>query len=92
MAYLLDTHALIWFLEGNDTRLPQSIVSELINPDNSVFSSIVSFWEMAIKIQISNGQPFFVAGLGPAGPLSSNWDHHPARPNGYQLQSPAQTH
>lgn len=52
MTYLLDTHALIWFLEGNDTKLPQSIVNELIDPDNSVFSSIVSFWEMAIKIQI----------------------------------------
>jgi PIN domain nuclease of toxin-antitoxin system len=37
MDYLLDTHALIWFLEGNQLQLPQHIVDELISPNNNVF-------------------------------------------------------
>ncbi len=53
MNYLLDTHALIWFLEGNEYQLPKHVVNQLIIPENNVFASIVSFWEMAIKLQIN---------------------------------------
>lgn len=48
---LLDTHALLWFLE-DDSRLPPSIRS-LIEDSDSVFASIVSLWEIAIKLSIN---------------------------------------
>lgn len=48
--FLLDTHTLIWFLD-NDSRLPAS-TKEQIESAESVFVSIVSLWEIAIKINI----------------------------------------
>ncbi len=50
MAYLLDTHALIWFME-NDPQLPQ-ITRNLIETTSTIFISIVSLWEIAIKANI----------------------------------------
>jgi len=49
--YLLDTHALLWFLSGDERISPKSrkIISD---PKNRCFISIVSLWEMAIKIKI----------------------------------------
>jgi PIN domain nuclease of toxin-antitoxin system len=38
MNLLLDTHALIWFLEG-DSQLSQTAKSEISNPDNTCFIS-----------------------------------------------------
>ena len=51
MKVLLDTHALIWLFEGNE-ELTQSAKFEIQNPENKIFVSIVSFWEIAIKISI----------------------------------------
>jgi PIN domain nuclease of toxin-antitoxin system len=48
---LLDTHALLWFLE-DDPRLPPSLRS-LIEDSDGVFASIVSLWEIAIKLSIN---------------------------------------
>ena len=48
--FLLDTHTLIWFLD-NDSRLPSS-PKQQIESAESVFVSIVSIWEIAIKINI----------------------------------------
>lgn len=48
--FLLDTHTLIWFLD-NDSRLPIG-TKEQIESAESVFVSIVSLWEIAIKINI----------------------------------------
>jgi PIN domain nuclease of toxin-antitoxin system len=50
MAYLLDTHALIWFLE-NDPRLPFNTRTQ-IETNPTIFVSIVSLWEIAIKANI----------------------------------------
>lgn len=50
MTHLLDTHALIWFLE-NDSRLPET-TSIQIESTPTVFISIVSLWEIAIKANI----------------------------------------
>ncbi|MGD1866451.1 MAG: type II toxin-antitoxin system VapC family toxin [Phormidesmis sp.] len=50
MTYLLDTHALIWFLE-DDSRLPEATRIQ-IETTPSVFVSIVSLWEIAIKANI----------------------------------------
>ena len=51
MKYLLDTHALIWFLEG-DQRLSATAQNIICNDDTDIFVSIVSLWEMAIKISL----------------------------------------
>ncbi len=51
MRLLLDTHALIWLLE-DDARISPRIREAIIAPENEVFVSIVSFWEMAVKARI----------------------------------------
>ena len=51
MKYLLDTHTLIWFLEG-DKRLSTTAKVIICNNDADVYVSIVSLWEMAIKISL----------------------------------------
>ncbi len=51
MQLLIDTHVLIWFLEGNNL-LSKSHRQTIAAPDNNVFVSIVSLWEIAIKISV----------------------------------------
>ena len=48
--FLLDTHTLIWFLD-NDLRLPTNAKKQIESAE-SVFVSVVSVWEIAIKINI----------------------------------------
>lgn len=48
MQLLLDTHALIWWL-SNDSTLAVAAKKEIANPDNIVFVSAASAWEIAIK-------------------------------------------
>jgi PIN domain nuclease of toxin-antitoxin system len=60
MRALLDTHALIWFLEG-DERLSGRGRETIARDDNEVLVSIVSIWEMSIKHGLGKfelGQPF----------------------------------
>jgi len=47
---LLDTHTLLWFL-NDDSRLPVS-VKQKIEETEVVFVSVISIWEIAIKINI----------------------------------------
>ncbi|WP_299569176.1 type II toxin-antitoxin system VapC family toxin [uncultured Pedobacter sp.] len=47
----MDTHTFLWFVEGNK-QLPQNIISKINNINQSCYISIVSFWEIAIKIQL----------------------------------------
>jgi PIN domain nuclease of toxin-antitoxin system len=51
MNFLLDTHALIWDLEGNPKL---SILSKdaIENLENDIFISIASLWEISIKIKL----------------------------------------
>jgi PIN domain nuclease of toxin-antitoxin system len=51
MRLLIDTHILIWFLEGNKL-LSKPRRQIVVNPQNDVFVSIASLWEAAIKISI----------------------------------------
>lgn len=46
--WLLDTHALLWMLHG-DKRLSKKAVQE-IDGKLPVYHSLVTFWEMAIKL------------------------------------------
>ncbi|MFN4254225.1 MAG: type II toxin-antitoxin system VapC family toxin [Saprospiraceae bacterium] len=48
---MLDTHALIWFLEG-DNQLSPKARAVIADPANRIFVSIASFWEIAIKVSI----------------------------------------
>lgn len=47
--YLIDTHILIWYLDGNPI-LSTKVKDELNNPAIKVFVSTVSLWELAIKL------------------------------------------
>jgi PIN domain nuclease of toxin-antitoxin system len=50
MTLLLDTHTLIWFLD-NDPRLPATTRTQIENTP-TVFVSMASLWEIAIKANI----------------------------------------
>lgn len=51
MKYLLDTHVLIWFLNGD--KALSAKVRKAIESDNATnFISIVSLWEIAIKLSL----------------------------------------
>jgi PIN domain nuclease of toxin-antitoxin system len=47
---LLDTHVFIWLSE-NDFNLPNSVL-KIIDNTEEVFVSVISFWEIAIKLNI----------------------------------------
>jgi len=51
MNYLLDTHVIIWhFMDEN--QLPAKIRNIMDNPDNNIFISSASLWEIVIKTAI----------------------------------------
>ncbi|MEQ1485123.1 type II toxin-antitoxin system VapC family toxin [Methyloglobulus sp.] len=52
MNLLLDTHALIWFLEGDDS-LSVAAKEHIENPENINFVSVATFWEIAIKVSLN---------------------------------------
>lgn len=49
--YLLDTHAFIWWL-NNSPELSKTARKTISSPENTIFFSHVSYWEMAIKVSI----------------------------------------
>lgn len=51
MECLLDTNVLIWFLENNANLKPK-VVEIIEEEQNSIYVSIASFWEMAIKLKL----------------------------------------
>ncbi len=51
MNLLLDTHAFIWFSEGDD-KLSSSAQQLISDPLNLVHLSLVSVWELQIKTQL----------------------------------------
>ena len=62
MKYLLDTHAFLWFL-NDDRALSASATEAIEDPAHSIYLSIVSLWENAIKVTIGKlelPQPFGV--------------------------------
>lgn len=48
MNLLLDTHVLIWAL-NEDQRLSEKARELILDPDNAIYYSSVSVWEVAIK-------------------------------------------
>lgn len=51
MKLLLDTHIFLWYI-GADKKLPSSFLEEIRNPENEVYLSTISLWEIIIKNQI----------------------------------------
>ena len=52
MKVLLDTHTLLWFLNGDDDKLPGSVKDIILNQENKKFVSIISFLEISIKTSL----------------------------------------
>ena len=52
MRVLVDTHALLWYLQA-DPNLSTLAMDTIENKDNDVFVSIASLWEIAIKLGLS---------------------------------------
>jgi len=51
MNLLLNTHALIWFING-DNQLPDKSIKLICNLETKCFVSIASIWEIAIKFSL----------------------------------------
>ncbi len=50
-AYLLDTHALLWAADQTD-RLSAEAKRVLSQPDNRIYVSVATLWEIAIKVSV----------------------------------------
>ena len=48
MKILLDTHMLLWALVW-ENKLPASVLEEINRPENEIYYSVVSVWELTIK-------------------------------------------
>ena len=51
MKILLDTHIFLWYISG-DNRISDTIIQNVQNPQNEVYLSVVSLWEIIIKYQL----------------------------------------
>jgi PIN domain nuclease of toxin-antitoxin system len=61
MKYLLDTHTVLWFFDLVD-KLSENVLKAIVDPVNEKYVSIVSAWELAIKISL--GKLAFDGGVG----------------------------
>ncbi len=50
--YLIDTHTFLWHISDNPL-LPLAIKTLIENPKNNISISIISLWEIAIKLNIN---------------------------------------
>ncbi len=51
MKYLLDTHYLIWSV-ADTKKISKKIKEVIINPDNRIIVSTISFWEISLKLSM----------------------------------------
>ena len=51
MEYLIDTHAFLWFING-DEQLSEKAKNAIADSDATKYISIASFWEIAIKLNL----------------------------------------
>ena len=49
--YLVDSHALLWSVDES-AKLSEAARGALADPDNLVFLSVASLWELSIKINV----------------------------------------
>ena len=55
MRLLLDTHTFLWLL-GSPEKLSRTALQACRDPDNTVWLSLVSVWEIQIKVQLKKLQ------------------------------------
>jgi PIN domain nuclease of toxin-antitoxin system len=58
--FLLDTHTLIWFQENNP-KIPEPIMRSIQQPNNIIFFSQISLFEISIKQQIGKLPAFYAS-------------------------------
>ncbi len=51
MIYLLDTHTFLWFI-NDDATLSATAKALIEDPENIIYLSVVSLWEIAIKVSL----------------------------------------
>lgn len=51
MRLLLDTHTLLWLLEGNSQLSPLAM-GLLVDPEHELLLSPATYWELAIKVSL----------------------------------------
>jgi len=51
MAFLIDTHAFLWFVSG-DSQLPVSVRDKIKDINQPCYLSVASLWEITIKQQL----------------------------------------
>jgi PIN domain nuclease of toxin-antitoxin system len=51
MNYLLDTHSFLWAL-FEDERLSRKVRETIKNPENEIYASIITYWEISLKYSI----------------------------------------
>ncbi len=51
MKYLLDTHVFLWSI-ADTKELSKNAIKALTNPDNEIYISSVTLWEIAIKTRL----------------------------------------
>jgi PIN domain nuclease of toxin-antitoxin system len=56
MKFLLDTHALVWWLEDAE-RLSAKATQIIGNPEHTILISAVVGWELAIKVKTGKMKP-----------------------------------
>ena len=56
MGTLLDTHALIWWV-GADDRITPALRQRLDDPDEDVFVSAATAWEIVTKVRLGKLRP-----------------------------------
>jgi PIN domain nuclease of toxin-antitoxin system len=73
---LLDTHLLIWSALG-DSRLPRQAEQLISAPDNRLWFSVASLWEVAIKSGLGRSDFRIDAGALRAGLLANDYSELP---------------
>jgi PIN domain nuclease of toxin-antitoxin system len=56
MKVLLDTHAFLWSISGDD-RFSKTAEDTFLNPDIELLFSAASFWEICIKMSLGKISP-----------------------------------
>ena len=51
MNYLIDTHAALWFLSGDESLSDKA--KDIIESTQNVYISVASLWEISIKLSIN---------------------------------------
>jgi PIN domain nuclease of toxin-antitoxin system len=62
MTCLLDTHYMLWAL-ADTKKLSARIRETIVNPDNRIFVSSISFWEVSLKSSLGK---LSISGFSPA--------------------------